>query len=385
MRIVHMTSVHLWYDMRIFMKMCRSLAACGHEVHLIAPCKESQGESLREGVHIHRVEFAEGRRTRFLKTTKRVWALASSIPADVYHFHDPELLVRAVRFQHRLGKPVVYDAHEDVRGAIFDKIWIPKLLRRNLSLLTGSVEDWASRRLAGVVAATPAIARRFAGHPRHVVINNYPLFEEFEPENTEPVATPPPRFTYVGGITGIRGPREMIQALALVGDDIRLAMAGEWLNSELRNECMSLPGASRVEERGFLDRSEIRMLFRSSRAGLVLFHPARNHIQAQPNKMFEYMSAGLPVIASDFPLWRSIIEEAGCGLLVDPMDPEAIAGAMRWIIEHPEQARAMGQKGRAAVTARYNWEREFPKLLRLYERLVSGRCGEGEREVGAAA
>ena len=370
MRIVHLTSVHCRHDIRIFVKMCRCLAARGHEVHLIAPEGGPGNGGLREGVHLHLVDRPRNRLQRVLRTSKRVWELAARIPADLYHFHDPELLLRAVPFQRRAGKPVIYDAHEDVRDAVLGKHWIPGMFRRGLSFLTGRMEDRASRRLAAVVAATPAIARRFSDHPCCAVINNYPFSAEFEPDRWQPAGARAPCFAYAGVITEIRGVREMIRALPLAGKDTRLAIAGEWLSPQLRQDCARLPGWPQVDEKGLLGRAEVRTFLRSAVAGLVLFYPLRNHVQARPNKMFEYMSAALPVIASDFPLWRSIIDGAGCGLLVDPRDPKAIAAAMRWIVEHPDEARAMGRRGRKAVTDRYNWEREFPKLLQLYESLT---------------
>ena len=104
----------------------------------------------------------------------------------------------------------------------------------------------------------------------------------------------------------------------------------------------------------------------------MVFHPIENHIMSQPNKLFEYMSAGLPVVASDFPLWRSIIQEVGCGLLVDPTNPAAIAEAIRWLLERPAEAESMGLRGREAVRRIYNWENEQQKLVELYARLMSG-------------
>jgi glycosyltransferase involved in cell wall biosynthesis len=131
-----------------------------------------------------------------------------------------------------------------------------------------------------------------------------------------------------------------------------------------------MPGWARVDFHGWADRPAVARILASCRGGLVLFHPEPNHVTAQPNKMFEYMAAGLPVIASDFPLWREIVDGAGCGLLVDPMDPAAIARAMQWIIDHPEEAAEMGRRGRAAVEHTYNWEAESTKLIELYRRLL---------------
>ena len=105
------------------------------------------------------------------------------------------------------------------------------------------------------------------------------------------------------------------------------------------------------------------------RCGLVLFRPAPNHLEAQPNKLFEYMSAGLPVIASDFPAWRELVEGTGAGLLVDPDDPQAIAHAIAWILRHPAEAEQMGRRGREAVYRDFNWDREAEKLAACYRNI----------------
>jgi glycosyltransferase involved in cell wall biosynthesis len=103
---------------------------------------------------------------------------------------------------------------------------------------------------------------------------------------------------------------------------------------------------------------------------VVVFKPAANHVRAQPTKLFEYMSAGLPVIASNFPLWREIVERNNCGICVDPLSPAALAEAIRWLIQHPDAAREMGANGRRAVRTTYNWEPEGRKLTTLYRSLL---------------
>lgn len=111
----------------------------------------------------------------------------------------------------------------------------------------------------------------------------------------------------------------------------------------------------------------------TAKVGLVLFQPVPNHVQSQPNKLFEYMASGLPVVASDFPHWRELTDNGSCALLVDPFDVHAIAGAMDWLLTHDEEAERMGNAGLNLVRERYNWDRESRKLLDLYDRLLGGR------------
>jgi len=108
-------------------------------------------------------------------------------------------------------------------------------------------------------------------------------------------------------------------------------------------------------------------------AGLVTLHPIVNYIDALPVKMFEYMVAGIPVIASNFSLWREIIEGNKCGLCVDPLNPSEIAKAIDYIMTHPAEAQQMGKNGLRAVQEQYNWDIEEKKLLALYEQLLKQR------------
>ena len=223
----------------------------------------------------------------------------------------------------------------------------------------------------GIAAATPVIARRFT-QKKTFNIQNFPMLWESIHSEARPYAERSPMVAYAGGIGAIRGAREMIAAMNLLPKSLgaRLVLAGVFFPPELEAELRRMPEWERVEFVGWKSQSEVKDLLTESRAGLVLFHPAPNHTEAQPNKLFEYMAAGIPVIASDFPLWRQIVEEAGCGMLVDPLEPRAIAASIQWILEHPQQAEAMGRRGQDAVRARYNWNNEAQKLLELYEGLA---------------
>lgn len=364
-----LSSVHSWDDIRIYRKMGRTLARLGHEVYLIGLGEETSGPIYQEGIFVYKVRRPYSRWERMWKTSQKVIHIAERIRADIYHFHDPELLPGCVRFRRKTARPVVYDVHEDLRLQVRDKQWLPRWSRAWIARLTGWIEDYCAKRMDGIVAATPAIARRFAGHPRCVVVQNFPRRDELAPLARADHRREEGLFAYVGGISAIRGIREMIAALAIVGQEARLALAGRWESPALRAECSRLPGWAQVEELGFVDREGVRQLLQKSQAGMVLFYPLGNHLESQPNKLFEYMSAGLPVVASDFPLWREIVGGVGCGICVDPLQPGEIAQAMKYLLEHPEEAGRMGQNGRRAVEEKYHWEMEAGKLLRLYESL----------------
>lgn len=364
--IVHLTSVHTHDDVRIFYKECCSLAKEGYEVHLVVP---ESPNGLINGVHLHNVPISTGGRlSRMTKTVYSVFRVAVSIEADLYHFHDPELLPAGLLLKLR-GKRVVYDAHEDLPRQLLSKSWIHSAIRKPLSWLFELFEDTLARRLDAVVTATPHIEARFNRTGcRALAINNFPNLAEFDLVecNWKKKAK---AVCYAGGITVIRGIREMVIAVGIA--DAKLLLAGEFSPVVLRKEIVDLPEWESVEECGQLDRKAVVDLLSRSVAGLVILHPILNYIDSLPVKMFEYMSAGIPVIASNFPLWREIVEGNGCGLCVDPLDPRAIAMAIDYLIQNPDTAQSMGANGRQAVLQKYNWAVEEQKLLDLYVAILN--------------
>lgn len=364
--VCHISSVHQARDVRISLKECAALVADHWEVHLVAPGKLEAGTS---GIRHHPLDASRGGRLRrVLLRGYRAYRKAWSLRADVYHFHDPELipfglLLRASGFR------VIYDVHENVPQDVLSKDWIAPVFRRPVAIVMRLVEWFSAKMFTGIVAATPTIALRF---PREKtgVVQNFPILSEFTQDGSIPYLQREPFFAYVGGLTGTRGASEMVEAIGtMTSEGARLQLAGSFESEFLRGKLEAMPGWDRIDFHGWLDREDISRLLGQVRAGLVVLHPIQNYAESWPIKMFEYMAAGLPVIASDFPLWREIVEDAGCGLLVDALDREAIARAMQWILHHPEESRAMGERGRRAVEEKYNWEIEAGKLVRLYREL----------------
>jgi glycosyltransferase involved in cell wall biosynthesis len=366
--IVHASTLHARYDTRIWLKEVATIAQAFEipvEFHV------QDGKPTELGCAGAPSIIATGRRcmNKWLRVTVGHFRMLRSVLRSrpkVFHFHDPELIT--IGFLLRLlGVKVIYDVHEDTPKQLLAK----KTVRRKVySLLVDMLERLAMPAFDGFVAATPAIARRFPAIST-IVVQNFPLEAEYagrDPAARLPIAK---QFCYVGGVTSIRGSKQMIEALGLLSHkDATLVIAGQFSSDEERSRMTLLPGWARVYEAGWLGRQALASMMQQSSAGLVLFQPAPNHMESQPNKLFEYMSAGIPVIASDFPLWRRILSEAHCGLLVDPTDPVAIANAMNWICEHPNEARQMGDRGRAEVEARYNWGFESRVLTTMYARLL---------------
>lgn len=361
-KVAHLTSVHPRYDTRVFLKMCTSLVQVGYEVFLVVA--DGAGDEIRNGVNILDVGKVNGGRiSRMTKTVSRVFQLAKELDADVYHLHDPELMPIGLKLK-KEGFKVVFDAHEDFPQQLKSKPYLNKVSRYILSLVFERYEKYVFKKFDALIGATPVITQKLSSiNGCSYNINNYPILGELN--LTSDWASKSNEVCYLGGVSSIRGIKEIVSSLIEV-PDIRLNLAGRFTEKEVEVEVKSMKAWHQVNELGFIERDEVASVLSRSKAGIVTFHAYPNHVNAQPNKMFEYMSAGLPIITSNFPMWKEIVEHNNCGICVNPEAPEEIASAIDYIVTNPVEAFKMGVNGLKAVTEKYNWTVEEKVLLKMY-------------------
>lgn len=375
-KVCMLTTVHVPFDGRIFHKEAKSLARAGYEVVLIA--RHNQAETV-DGVRI--VPLPEPR-DRFGRMTSLMWKLyrqAVREDADVYHFHDPELMIVGLLLKAR-GKKVVWDVHEHYPNSILDKFWIPKGLRRCISRSFDLFERSVVRFFDLVIYTTPFVGARYQKlKVRSGRIENYPivaLSDAFEKD-------PQKKIIYLGAMSRIRGLIELLEAFALVvakHPDWRLVLVGQARPASFENELKTLARQRGIENNvdflPWVPYEEKEKLTSQASIGIITYLPYSNNTSCLPNKLFDYMLVGVPVVASNFPLYKEIVEPHRCGLIVDPSRPNDIAAAITHLIEHPDEARAMGERGLHAVRTSYNWENESDKLCRMYETLLGTTGGQ---------
>jgi glycosyltransferase involved in cell wall biosynthesis len=377
MKVCVLTSVHPCFDVRIFEKQARSLSAAGYEVTLVGIADFE--ERFVEGIRVLGLPQPRSRALRPLNWW-RILRIAVRDRADLYHFHDPELLPVGVLIKMLTGRPAIYDVHENYPQDILTKEWIPGPLRQLISVVFRVFEDQAVKLMDGVVVVNQHLEQRFSHKTRVATVRNYSRLEPFldsEVLANQGDSRTAPYFVYAGRVSDDRGIFECLRALKGLGDTgaqlLCAGRIGHVTDEELRALLEDRQPGKPFEYLGLLPYDEIPGLFRKALAGLLCFQPTPNNLLGTPNKLFEYMTAGIPVIARDFPFIREIVGDADCGLLVQPDDTAQIASAMAHLLHHPEEAARMGENGFRAAREKYNWQLEEKKLLSLYEELL-GKC-----------
>ncbi|GAB4393803.1 MAG: hypothetical protein Tsb0032_14570 [Kiloniellaceae bacterium] len=370
-RVLHVSSAHRASDGRIARKEAAALSEAGYDVTVLA-LERAEGAVLPQGPRFIEYAAPASRLRRFLFRSPWLLGYCLRHRFDVYHLHDPDLILLGFALK-LAGRRVVYDVHEAYPMVVLDRHWIPGPLRPMLSRLWRLAEGAFVRLADLTVAAHEPVAQQFRGG-RVVTVHNYPIVRDLAAEAAPAMSARPWQVLYHGDLTEQRGLLTMVEAIGKTAvEPVPELRLGGSLTPAWEEKIAKMPGMARTRYLGWLDKEDLARELGQARVGLVLLHPTHNYRVIRPNKLYEYMAAGLPVVASDFPHWREVVEPANCGLLVDPLDTTAIARAVEYLLTHPEEAAAMGARGREAVAAHYNWQAEKSVLLTAYEGLFQAQ------------
>jgi glycosyltransferase involved in cell wall biosynthesis len=373
--VCHVTTVHRPLDDRIFYRECLSLVQAGYEVHLVA---RHDWDEIVEGVHLHALPTPAGRVERMLRWPLKASAAVLRTGAAVVHFHDPELIPMGLILRHLLGARVIFDIHENIAGQMRTKPYLSPLMRRVLAGAYRLVECFGLMDIA--IVESDMVEGKYR-QPKQSV-RNLPIKGRLaSPPRTLRDFQGKPTLIYAGGISVDRGAFHLLhlaEALGRQGVDFQMKIVGS-ASPELTRQMQTF-----IAERGLGDKVAMTgqvtfpqslELIRASTVGLCLLEATANYRYALPIKILEYMAFGLPVVSTDLPCSAAYVRQARAGILVDVTRPEEVARQVAELLADPQRMLQMGTRGRQAVQTDLCWENEAPRLLRLYERLLTPWAG----------
>lgn len=371
-KVVHIGSGHPARHIRIHQKECRSLADAGYDVRFIAVHDKFE---IIDGVKIIPVRPPQSRFDRLCIWPWKVYKAAISQKADIYHLHNPSLLPVG-RLLALSGATVIFDMHENTPKWLLTAPWLPHSLRGAASRIYSAVE----RILIGgfpVIFAESSYAKDYPWVKKHETVLNMPDTNSLLKLTAQKYDVP--KVVYFGVVQPDRGSMITLEVLKILRERgqivhwLCIGPASDAHRSEILETATKYGVADQVELHGWVSPEEGWLMVTRCHIGLALLEPLPNYTESYPTKIFEYMALGLPVITSNFPLYKSVVEEYGCGVCVDPTNSQQIAKTIESILTDVESARQMGICGRRAACERFSWPSEAAKLLLFYKSILADR------------
>lgn len=365
-KVCHVTNAHTRFDVRIFHKECVSLAKGGFDVTLLV--NDALPDEYTKGIKIISTKYKPRNRFQRMITSKGILKRKmAQIDADLYHFHDPELLPEAVWIK-KIGKKVIFDFHEDVSQQILYKHWIPYPIRKIVSTLYRNYESKTIKSFDGIVTVTPKFVERLrAINSNTTMVTNYPIVGDIQIHGIKKKRT----ICFAGGVSEQWNHINIIKAIELI-NNVEYVLAGNG-SREYLNRLQDLNGWRKVKYLGRIPHEEVKEVYKKSLIGMTLLSyktQVGNEGTLGNTKLFEFMEAGLPIICSDNEVWREIIERYKCGIAINPNNVEEIAESIEYLLNNEHIANKMGENGRTTVQEVFNWKSQEKNLLDLYKSLL---------------
>ena len=341
----------------------------GYDVSFV--CLHDKAE-IRDGVNIIPISRCSGPLTR-LRTAYAAAHAALQLQPDLIHFHTPELIPFVPMMQRRV-RHIVYDMHENQIVSGDMKVGVSAWNRFFYGHVFRLGEKFILRN-SSVIFAENSYAKYYPWVLRHKTVLNMPILQDFI--GIERRYATCPTMGYLGSISAHRGSLLLLRALRILlnrGIKVRLEFVGTGSADhmkELDAAVTRLQLSKHIIFHGYQSPQAAYRIIAGWDLGLAVLEPVSNYYESYPTKMFEYMALGIPVIASNFPVNRDVLDNERCGLCVDPCAPEELADAMQSLLTNPAVMREMGDNGITATRKFFNWQTENGKLTSFYSDILA--------------
>lgn len=363
-RICHVTSAHSRYDGRIFLKQCTSLVK-KYDVTLL--CCDTLKNEIKNNVKIVSInkKFNNIFERMFL-SKKYLKNKCLEIDADVYEFHDSELL-SLVKYVKKKDKKVIFDSHEDYPALFLEREWIPNVFRKILKIIYEKYETKVLKKVDYVLCASDHIKNRIEKINRNcVVIPNYPILDKIEKISNESNDI---KLCFAGGISEDWNHKAIVNAIQEL-DNVKYLIAGN-CSDEYKDKLKKIDVNNKVEFLGRLKYDDVKKLYSECDIGIALcsYRPNVDYKNGSLGitKIFEYMMFELPVIFTDFTVYKDINNKKQFGLSVNPNSEDDIKVAINYFKKNRKKIEEYGKNGRELVTNDYNWNILEKELFDIYE------------------
>jgi glycosyltransferase involved in cell wall biosynthesis len=354
------------------------MAAAGWRVELVAPWTRKQ-ERIPDGINLHffrRVVF------RPIRPVLVPWRVANRLlpvlrSCDIIHFHDIDILPWMSALS--LGKNVVYDVHEDYPEEMMIREWVPSVLRRPFAKLLEVGQRVFAQPIRNIVLTQPELDREFPGYRfRKILILNYASVGLMQGWSDDYLSRPA-TVAFIGSQHVNNGTNLLIEIAArvrAVRPDVRFIASDRFPNKQAREAALALKAERGADTLEFIPNVRPHELMAVLNKATIAISPnlrVKQQIRGAHNKTYEFMAAGLPIIASDLPRQVEVVGGSDCGILARPEDPESFVRAIVELVDDPSRGKLLGMNGQRAFRERYSWESQIPTLLELYDRIIAGR------------
>ncbi|MCH1547895.1 MAG: glycosyltransferase family 4 protein [Flavobacteriaceae bacterium] len=370
MKVCHIISGYYRIDARVFQRQCKSLQKDGYDVSILT--NDGEPEDIIEGIVFYSCEKVyQSRIKTLLSATKQFYKKAKGIDADVYQLHSPELFSLGLKLK-KLGKKVIYDAHEDLPRHIQEKEWLPKIIRKPLSIIVEWYMNYSLSKFDFIITPHSHVLLDLKNKVKNIeLIANFPIVKESHNFTLEEYLKRENIICYTGTVYSYSN-QELLGRIVSNFKDLKYNIAG-YMDDNLLKKLKTMILKSKFKFHGRIPFNQLPIFYNQATIGYVLYDYKLNLGYKLgsygTNKIFEYMEEGLPFICTDYTLWKDICNNYNCGIFIPPGDENKLKEALTFLITNKEQAYKMGQNGKKAVKDIFNWTSEERKYLKIFENI----------------